>query len=132
MVYSHDIKKYREQYISTMTPPELVTLLYNEIIKNLKKSIIAINNKDIDGAHNSIVSAENIILHLIKSLDLSYPISFNLLKLYEYMYDCLIKSNVEKNSESINHIINMVADLRSTWVQAEKQSRMNSFKSEAK
>ncbi|NLN81180.1 MAG: flagellar export chaperone FliS [Clostridiales bacterium] len=129
---SSDLKRYREQYISTMTPSELVTLLYNETIKNLKKSLIAIENKDIFEAHNSIIKAQNIIMQLIKGLDFSYPISTNLMSLYEYMYSTLVKANVEKSKELVEHVIAMITDLKNTWIKADKLSRIKSYEMESK
>ena len=124
---SNDFKKYQEQYINTLAPGELVTLLYNEIVKNLNKSILYINNKKIMDAHTCIVKAQDIILHLINTLDFNFSIANELLPLYEFMYDSLVKANVKKDTTIIYQIMGMVNELRDTWVEAEKQSRVNSY-----
>jgi flagellar protein FliS len=92
MAENNNFQKYQEQYVNTLTPGELVTLLYNEIIKRINKSIQNINDKKVCDAHNNIVKAQDILLHLISTLDFSYPISSELQLLYEYMYDRLIVS----------------------------------------
>lgn len=122
-MYSRDVKSYQEKYISTMTPSEMVTLLYSEIIKNLNKSVAAISNKKIPEAHQHIVKAQDILLYMIKNLDLRYEIGTELLKLYDFMYDALVKANINKDAELIKRVVNMITDLKSTWIEAEKKSR---------
>ncbi|HHV50859.1 MAG TPA: flagellar export chaperone FliS [Clostridiales bacterium] len=122
-MYSRDVKSYQEKYISTMTPSEMVTLLYSEIIKNLNKSIAAISGKKIPEAHQHIVKAQDILLYMIKNLDLRYEIGTELLKLYDFMYDALVKANINKDAELIKRVLNMVTELKATWIEAEKRSR---------
>lgn len=124
---TNSIAKYQEQYINTLTSGELVTLLYSEISKNLSKAVIEIGNGKTCEAHNKIIKAQDIILHLISTLDFNFTISDNLLSLYDYMYTNLIKANVAKDPELIGQINSMVVDLKNTWVQAEKISRVNAY-----
>jgi flagellar protein FliS len=126
----YDVKSYQEKYLSTMTSSELVTLMYGEIIKNLKKSVVAIEGGRLSQAHDHIIKAQDILIHLINNLDFKYKISTNLLYLYEFMYDTLVKANVSKDVEGINLVIGFVADLKNTWVEAEKQSRIISHNME--
>lgn len=110
--------KYQEQYINTLTPEELVTLLYNEVTKRLNKAIAAIENKQLLEAHNCLVKSQDIILHLMSTLDLSIPISNQLMPLYDFMYNTLVKANVHKDIESIKIVLKMVGELKETWVEA--------------
>lgn len=116
-------KKYKEQSILTLSPNELVTLLFDEIIKNINKAIFCINSKKTNDAHNNIIKAENIFLYLIDNLDMKFPISKELLKLYDYIYNRLIQANVKKDTEILEEILDMASELKSTWAQADKMSR---------
>lgn len=119
-------QKYQEQYINTLTPEDLVTLLYNETTKNLNKSISDIDNKQTSLAHNHIIKAQDIILHLISTLDFNYSISNELLPLYEFMYDSLVKANIQKDTQLIKVVLKMVNDLKDAWVEAIKINRYGS------
>lgn len=127
MIKYNNFERYQEQYISTLTPEELTTLLYNEIIKNISKAITKINNKQVGEAHFPIMKAQDIVVHLISTLDLNVPISSNLLPLYEYMYSTLISANVKKDTALLEQVKNMVADLKDTWQQAVKISKSESY-----
>lgn len=127
MVKYNDLERYREQYISTLPPEELTTLLYNEIIKNLTKAINKIQENQVGEAHFPIIKAQDILLHLMSSLDLNVPVSSNLMSLYDYMYNTLISANVKKDAALLEQVKNMVKDLKDTWQQAIKISKSESY-----
>ncbi|OJU16839.1 MAG: flagellar export chaperone FliS [Clostridiales bacterium 43-6] len=128
MTDSAILQKYQEQYVNTLTPGELLVLLYNEALKNINKAIFFINNKKIMEAHNCIIKAETIFLSLMGDLDFNYPVSKNLLTLYEYLYNSLVNANMEKNTETLTAVLNMTTELRDAWQQAEKICRTGSPK----
>jgi flagellar protein FliS len=113
-----------DQYtITALTAGELIILLFEEASVNINKAIMHINNKDICGAHNCIVKAENIILYLNDSLDMSFPISEKLTSLYDYMYDQLVKANIKKDISILESILKMTHELKDTWEKAEISNR---------
>ena len=120
-------QKYREQSINTLTPEELLILLYEELTICIHKSIIHITNKKIGDAHNSIIKAENIIIYLIDILDMNYPISNDLLQIYEFIYIQLVNANAKKELALLQQILPLIADLKNTWQTAEKELRQKTF-----
>ncbi|MDD4798286.1 MAG: flagellar export chaperone FliS [Clostridia bacterium] len=116
-------QKYREQSISTLAPEELLILLYEELTVCIHKSILHITNKRIADAHNSIIKAENIIVYLIDILDMNYPISNDLLQVYEFIYIQLVNANAKKETALLQPIIPLIADLKDTWQAAGKKLR---------
>lgn len=116
-------KKYREQSVNTMTPGELIVLLYEEAAMSINKAKNYISKNDTCEAHNSIIKAENIFLYLMDSLDMNYPISQNLLLLYDYLYNRLVTANLEKNADILQEVLSKTVELKDTWKQAEINNR---------
>lgn len=125
MIQQDQYKKYQEQSVMTLSPSELILLLYDEAIKSLKKAQIFLENKKINEVHNCIMKTENIYLYLIDNLDMKYPISNELLALYDYIYNRLIQANMKKDPEILNEVLNMTSELKVTWMEADKISRAN-------
>ena len=73
MQYGYE--QYKEQSINTMTKGEQLVLLFDEVVKNLKKSEIAIETKNYELLDVSIQKATDIVRYLISILDRSIPIS---------------------------------------------------------
>ena len=118
-------KKYKENAVNGLTAGELIVLLFEEASININKAIININNKDICGAHNCIVKAENIFLYLNDNLDMSYPISQKLSALYDYIYEQLVKANLKKDIVILQSVLKMSQELKESWKKAEVISRTN-------
>lgn len=126
MDLSNQYQKYRATSISTLTPEELLIFLYEELSLCINQAILKIKQKKLSDAHNSIIKAENIVQYLIDILDLNYPISDNLLKIYGYLYEELISANTLKDENILKKILPFVTELKSTWQQAEKEVRQKS------
>ena len=47
--------QYRKTAVETVSPGKLLLMLYDGAIKNLNNAITAINNKNLNGAHNDII-----------------------------------------------------------------------------
>lgn len=116
-------QKYQRQSVTSHTAGEQLVLLLERAGVELAKAIEYINQNDITGAHNSIIHAENIFLHLIDSLDMSFPISKSLLSLYDFILERLTAANIKKDVSIIEEIRPLVSELHETWKTAEQLSR---------
>ena len=117
MAASNPYKQYKEQSIMTMTPGELILVLYEECIKSLNKAIYYIEEeKNNDEAEKLIKKTQRIIHYLDGILDYKYEISTNLHLLYDYF--------IRKRTEVIKPLIPMIEELRSAFSQAEKKVHM--------
>ncbi len=125
MAVSNPYKQYKEQSIMTMTPGELVILLYDETLKSINQAIFYIEDqKDNEKAEGAIKRAQRIIHYLDGILDYNYDISINLHSLYDFFIRTLVKSNIRKRSEVIKPLIPMIEELRDSFQQAEKKVHM--------
>jgi len=115
--------QYKQNSIYTATPEELTLMLYNGLVKFLMQAQCGIAEKNIEKTSNSIMKAQNILLHFRSTLDMRYEVSGNLDSLYEYMHRRLIEANIKKDQEIISEILGMAKELRDTWSQAMKMAK---------
>jgi len=108
----------------TASPEELLLMLYNGCVRFIKQGIMAVEEKDVMKAHENIVKAQDIILEFMSTLDSSAEIAKTLMPLYEYLYRRLVQANIEKNTEILNEVLRFVSELRDTWTEASKITKM--------
>lgn len=128
----HDpIQHYKEQSISTMTPNELLLLLFDELVKNLMRCGLAIDQKQYDLLDTAADKCVAIIRYLDDILDDQYPISQNLHKLYDYFGYQLARVKIGRNKKVLEEVQGMISDLRDSFRQAEKNCAEEAEKSAA-
>ncbi|WHE06682.1 flagellar export chaperone FliS [Thermoanaerobacterium thermosaccharolyticum] len=110
--------EYKRNSIMTASPEELVMMLYNGIIRFVNEAKQAIDDKNIEGAHNSITRAQDIVLELMSTLDMQYDISKNLYSIYDYISRRLIEANLKKDKVALDEVESLVSDLKDTWGKA--------------
>ena len=116
-------EKYQEQAICTMTPGELIILLYEKAAFNISMAMKHINSKKLCEAHNHIIKAQDIILYLRDILDMKYPVSKKLYSCYTFVYRELVKANIQKNNDILEELMRMMNELKSVWQEVEASSR---------
>lgn len=121
MVLSNGYEKYKKQEVNTANPVTLIVMLYNGCIKQLKLADIAVQKKKYEDAHKSFIKAQDILMELMMSLDLKYEISNNLMSIYSYVHDEIVKMNITKKTDMMEPIIKILSDLRETWTAIEKE-----------
>jgi len=114
------IDLYKAQAISTMTPDELMFLLFDELVKRLMRAELALEKKDFGLFEGSTQRAIDIIRYLDSSLDRQYPISGELSRLYEYFTYELGRVKLGRHAEPLSRIKAMIVDLRGTFREAQK------------
>lgn len=114
------VMQYTEQAGITAAPDELLVMLLNAEIKNIRIAINAIKNKKIPDAHTRLIKAQDIIDELIMSLDMNYEISKDLMTLYCFIKEKLVEANIKKDADILEQLVPMVTELRDTWAQASK------------
>jgi len=109
-------KNYIKQEVEGATKGKLVLLLYDGAIKFMRVSKKAIEENNIQEAHNNIMKAQNIIYELMSTLNMDVgDISRNLMRLYDFMIWQLIEANKEKSKEKVDSVINLMSSLREAW-----------------
>lgn len=123
MAMANPYEKYRQQGVMMANPVELVVMLYDGCIKQLKLARIAINEKKYDSSNISLQKAEMIILELVNSLDLHFAIAKELMNIYDFVLRQIIEINVSKSESAIGGLIEILSSLREAWEQVQKANK---------
>ncbi len=113
---------YKEQGINEMTPGELLLLLYDELVKRLLRAGLALDKADYPLFEASVDRCLDIIRYLDDTLDMQYPISRNLNRLYDYFSYELNRVKAGRNKTELDRVKTMVGDLRDTFREANKNA----------
>lgn len=132
MVTSNAHNTYKQSSIMTASPEELTLMLYNGLVRFIMQAQKAIEDKDVQKAHESIIRAEDIIVEFQATLDIKYELSAGLSLLYDYMYERLLEANMKKDTEILGEVLHFAKDLRDTWSQAMKLAKQQNNERVAK
>ena len=115
---------YKHQQIMTASPEQLTLLLYNGALRFINESILAMEQGDIQKSHNANLRVQDIVREFVATLDMSYELSKNWAKLYEYTEYCLIQGNVKKDVEQLRQAKSVLQELRDAWEGAMKLNQV--------
>lgn len=124
MIYS-PYQKYQQAQAQTASKPKLLIMLYDGAIRFVQAGIEGIEERNYEKANTNLCKAQAIVHELISSLNFDYPISNDLLAIYEYMLRCLIESNIHKNATKAKEVAEHLKELRETWIEASKISSVS-------
>lgn len=119
-------QQYRQQGVLTANPSELIVMLYDACIKNMKLAQIHIEDKNIQGANTAFQKAQDIMAELVSSLNFDYEISEQLLSIYDFVIRSLVDSNIKKDPAVLPDLVEIMADLREAWAQIRSAGIRNS------
>jgi flagellar protein FliS len=129
---NNPILQYREQAISTMSKGELLVKLFDEELKNLKYASMLFQNGNCEAGKKCTTKCKDILNYLCAILDDKYSLSADLRKVYSYFICEIIRADTSRDAAPLDKITPMIQDLRETWAQAEKLSRMQNNKGKGK
>jgi flagellar protein FliS len=107
--------QYGNNKINTASPGELTLMLYEGAIKFCNVAIVAIEQKNVEKAHNNISKVEKIIDYLRITLDMKYPVAKDFENIYEYLTQRLLLANVKKDAGVLEEVCGHLRDVRDTW-----------------
>lgn len=116
---------YQNNKIQTASPAELTLMLYDGAIKFCNIAITAVENREIEKAHNNITKVEDIILEFKSTLNHKYPIAEEFDKIYDYLNNRLIQANIKKDKEILQEVLGHLHTLRDTWKEVMVRARVN-------
>ena len=119
------VNPYLENMIMSARPEELTLMLYDGAIKFMNGSVMAIETKNLERAHNLLVRVQDIFNELIVTLNMNYEISEYLKNLYVFIQDSLFTANIQKDIALLKEIISLTQELRDTWSQSMSSLRDN-------
>lgn len=123
---SASVNTYKQQQVLTAAPEQLILMMYNGCIKFINETEKYIENNCTEQAHNSCIRAQDIVLELIATLNMEYPISKELFSLYEYAHYELMVANMNKDVVNLQNAKKVLINLREGWNEALKIVREDS------
>ena len=117
-------QQYKQQSINSMTPGELLLLLYDELVKRSTLASIALDKQDWPVFGAPVDRCTDIINYLDETLDRRYPISHDLSRMYDYFTYELSRVKVGRNKKELDRLRPMLTDMRDTFRAAEKNSNI--------
>lgn len=113
-------QQYKQNSVMTAPPGELTLMLYNGAIKFCMQAEEALAKEDIQTTHECLLKAQDIILELKITLDMKYPISKEMARLYDYINELLIAGNMKKDVNKVIEAKELIKEFRDTWQQVLK------------
>jgi len=107
--------QYANNRILTASPAELTLMLYDGAIKFCNIAIIAVENNDIQKAHNNIMKVQRIIEEFQITLDFKYPVANDFNNVYTYLIRRLREANMQKDKEILEEVNTHLRTMRDTW-----------------
>lgn len=119
MGYENVKKSYLKNQVMSASPNKLIEMLYQGAIKSVKIAGIAIENDNPKKAHKELVRAQDILMELKGSLntEVGGDVPENLESLYEFMYQQLVKANMNKDQTLLPPVVKMLTELLDAWTQ---------------
>ena len=121
---------YKEQGINSISQGELLLLLYDELVKRLIRAGLALDKANYSLFDASVDRSLDIIRYLDDTLDMHYPISRNLNRLYDYFSFELNRVKAGRNKTELDRVKTMIMELRDTFREAEKTAEQEGLAAE--
>jgi len=107
---------YRAAQVTTSSPASQVVLLYEGAIRFASLSVVRIEARDPQGAHQASLRAQAIVAALRESLNLSTGEVANRLDgLYAFMLQRLVAGNLAKDPAPAREVIGLLRELLVAW-----------------
>lgn len=113
---------YANNKVMTASPAELTLMLYDGAIKFCNIAIRAIEEGDVEKAHNNIVKVENIIDEFRATLNHKYKVAEDFENVYAYLRERLTAANMKKDKEILEEVLKHLRTMRDTWKEVMKET----------
>jgi flagellar protein FliS len=123
MANNFGANQYKQTAVKTANRGQILLMLYEAAIKNVKLASQAIDRKDIAAKGLHIGKTHDIINELTATLDFEVggDIARNLERLYNFIVEQLVKANVEGSKEPLAAVQKVLETLLDGWRVAVQQ-----------
>lgn len=110
---------YKRVQTETSSSEDLITLLYDALLKNLQRAETGFHEEDVERVNTALVRSQEIVLELMSSVNPEAgELSDLFTGLYGYMYQRLVDANVDKEIAPAQEVRHLVEPIRDAWLQA--------------
>ena len=119
---AYGYQNYKAQTVNTMTPGEMLGLLYDELLKRLTKAELALEKEDYILFDQSIQRSVEIVNYLKNTLNHKFEISSELKRLYDFFLYEFSRISAGRNPKVIEEVRPLIVELRDAFKEAQKLS----------
>ena len=118
---------YKNNSVTYSSKEQQLLMLVDGAVKFAKRGKFAIQEKNIQEAHNNIMKAHAIFTELKVTLDVSAgQWAENLFEVYTFINKRLIAANVKKDEQIMDEAIKLIESIRNLWYEAYEVSKKQS------
>ena len=123
--YGNYQNAYKKASVNTLDQTKLIIMLYDGAIKNASFAVEHMKSGQIEKVHECLIKTKNIVTELMATLDMDRggDIAKNLQSLYSYMFSQLIEANMNKKTEPVVIVIDLLKELRAAWTQINSKKK---------
>jgi len=116
---------YKKASVNTLDQTKLIIMLYDGAIKNASFAVEHMKSGQIEKVHECLIKTKNIVTELMATLNMDRggDIAKNLQSLYSYMFSQLIEANMNKKTEPVVIVIDLLKELRAAWTQINSKKK---------
>lgn len=110
--------QYLESKILSAKPEELTFMLYEGMVKFIKKAMLHLETKNLEQVNYNTQRAQAIVDELRQTLNMDIPLSQSLDSLYDYLNFKLMEANIHKSEQEFNDALEIAENFKDTWKEA--------------
>jgi flagellar protein FliS len=110
---------YRENTVLSASPEQLVVMLYDGARRFLRQAANAMQEREVERAHNALRQAERILAHLDGVLDDEQggELSERLHAIYGFCLAHLNRARMDRDTGKLVEVSDLLGELRESWAE---------------
>lgn len=97
---------------------EIIVITYEIALDYIADAQKLLQSENVEGCRQELVHAAKCVEQLLYALDYKYPLSYNLLRLYNYMLECIRKASYKKDQKYLTEPVKMLKTLHGSFEKA--------------
>lgn len=125
---SYGLGAYKKTSVQTASKEQILLMLYQAAIRNCKKAMEAIDQKNVAKKGEFIGKLQDIVIELNNSLDFEVggDVAKELASLYDYILYSSTQANIKIEKEPLEGCLNVLTTLYDGWTDAIKTLKAES------
>lgn len=122
-MYSNGFNAYKNNSVNLASKEQLLLMLVDGAVKFAKRGKLAIEEKNIKVAHDSITRTQDIFTELRVTLDTSAgEWAKQMFKVYGFINEKLFEANIKKDVKVMDEVIPVIEEVRDIWHEVQRRS----------
>ncbi|MFL0251829.1 flagellar export chaperone FliS [Clostridium neuense] len=116
--------QYKQNSVNFASKDQLLLMLLDGAVKFVKIGRQAMVDKNYHKCNENLKKTQDVFYELMITLDLAKAGEWgpNMMSVYKFIIDSLVKANMKKDLEMLDKTIPLIEDVKNTWNEAYKAS----------